>query len=154
MCVCASQTLYCVSLDFLQCVLGSLAAKNSSALFATLPLKTGVPSDLEIRSPDLPMLPSRPCSCSSHGTPTHTPHCCLTSSTLTHLAVDKHIFTSDLYLSHPVCLSFSRTMDIKLLRLQHAHSHSQHPAQNNNTLSPICRGHTEVPQHVSIKSRK
>ena len=114
-CVCvrarASQSLYYVSLTFLQCVLGSLAAKNPSALVATLQFKTGVPSDLEIRSPDLPLLPSRPCSCSSHGTPSRTPHCCHTSSILTHLALDKHMFTSDLYLSHPVCLSFSSTMD-------------------------------------------
>jgi hypothetical protein len=148
----ASQSLYCVSLTILQYVLGSLAAKNPSALVATLQFKTGVPSDLEIRSPDLPILPSRPYSCSNHGTPTRTPDCCLTSSILTHLAVDKHIFISDPYLSHPVCLHFSRTMDITLLLLQCAQTRSQHPAQNNKTLPAVCRGQTEVLKYVSIKS--
>lgn len=58
------------------------------------------------------------CSCSSHGAPTDTPHCCLSSPSLTHLAVDKHIITSDLYVSRPLCLSISRTMGVTLLRLQ------------------------------------
>jgi hypothetical protein len=150
--VCVPVALLCITHPFCNVYWEASQQRIRLHLFATLPFKTGVPSDLEIRSPDLRMLPSRPCSCSSHGTPTRTQHCCLTSSILTHLAVDKHIFTSDLYLSHPVCLSFSRTMDITLLRLQCAHTRSQHPAQNNKTLSPVCRGHTEVPQHVSIKS--
>jgi len=54
----ACQSLCCVSLTILQCVLGSVAAQYPSALVATLQFKTGLPSDLEIRSPDLPMLPS------------------------------------------------------------------------------------------------
>lgn len=151
----------CVSLTrllaYLQSVFGKPHSKESICTFGLLLLynSTGVPSNLEIRSPDLPMLPDvvvmsllMQQARSAHRHPQRT--CCLTSPSLTHLAVDKHIITSELRVkSFSLLLHQQDNGRNDATPTVPAQPQSQYPEQFNRRLcvaklSAVCHGRTEV----------